>query len=125
MNVQWNKYESQKSQNIKLVYKLQSLRGNIQVCCRSRPALDHELSAGAQIIVDPTDDAELLCFDAKTEFWKPFVFDRVWPLNATQADVFCDMEPLVLSVLGMEFVTTKLRCIGMRLHKIFICCRWL
>lgn len=101
-HAQWNKYEALKSHNIKLLYKIQSLRGNIQVCCRTRPPLDHELRAGGQLIVDASDDSELLCFDSKTEFWKPFVFDRVWSVDATQTDVFLDMEPLVLAVLGMS-----------------------
>lgn len=92
------------------MYKIQSLRGNIQVCCRTRPPLDPELSAGGQLIVDASDDSELLCFDSKTDFWKPFVFDRVWPVDATQADVFLDMEPLVLAVLGMLlFTNTEFR----------------
>lgn len=72
--------------------------------CRTRPPLEHELSSGAQVIVDASNDPELLCFDAKTEFWKPFVFDRVWPADTTQGDVFLDVEPLVLSVLGMIYV---------------------
>lgn len=29
------------------------------------------------------------------ETWKTFMFDRVWRADATQADVFSDVEPMV------------------------------
>jgi len=31
--------------------------------------------------------------------WKSFVFDRVWKADANQAEVFADVEPMVVSVL--------------------------
>lgn len=31
--------------------------------------------------------------------WKSFAFDRVWPADANQVDIFADIEPLVLSTL--------------------------
>ena len=49
--------------------------------------------------MEVVDDNELVCFDRRSEAWKPFVFDRVWKLSASQADVFADVEPLVLSVV--------------------------
>lgn len=32
--------------------------------------------------------------------WKSFVFDKVWKADANQAEVFGDVEPMIVSVLG-------------------------
>lgn len=95
------KFEKLKTRNTLLLNKLQSARGNIQVCCRTRPASNEELGAGGKVIVDGHDESELSCYDWKVESWKPFGFDHVWPPEATQADVFSDVEPLIASVAGM------------------------
>lgn len=84
---------------------MQAARGNIQVCCRSRPPQDQELANGGKVIIDATDESELLCFDWKSEYWKSFTFDRVWRPELNQADVFSDVEPLILSVLGKFWST--------------------
>lgn len=39
-------------------------------------------------------------FRRRTHTWRSFVFDRVWDEDSTQADVFADIEPLALSVVG-------------------------
>jgi hypothetical protein len=49
--------------------------------------------------VDIIDDNELACYDTRSEVWRSFVFDRIWPMNCQQADVFADVEPLILSVI--------------------------
>jgi hypothetical protein len=36
----------------------------------------------------------------RSEAWKSFFFDRVWKADANQAEVFADIEPMVISVLG-------------------------
>lgn len=36
---------------------------------------------------------------SRSEVWKSFVFDRVWKADANQAEVFADVEPMVVSVL--------------------------
>lgn len=48
---------------MKLLNKIQAVRGNILVCCRTRPPNENELNAGGVVIVDATDDTELLCYD--------------------------------------------------------------
>lgn len=50
------------------------------------------------MILDATDESELSCFDWKMDSWKPFAFDHVWPPEASQADVFADVEPMIASV---------------------------
>ena len=84
--------------NIQLLHKIQAVRGNIVVCCRTRPPNDSELLQNGKVIIDSSDDTELLCYDHRSDSWKSFVFDRVWKADATQADVFSDIEPLVISI---------------------------
>jgi hypothetical protein len=38
------------------------------------------------------------CWKSRNNTWKSFAFDRVWKADALQADIFADVEPLVLSV---------------------------
>jgi hypothetical protein len=111
--------EMMRCSNARLLNKLQAARGNIQVCCRTRPPSSTELiqiasannaSKGSnsiysskkavnRICVDVLDENELACYDGKSEQWRSFAFDRVWKLDATQAEVFADVEPLVMSVI--------------------------
>jgi len=37
---------------------------------------------------------------SKTDRWKSFFFDRVWGANSRQVDVFADVEPMILTVVG-------------------------
>ncbi len=57
-----SEYESIRRSNASLLSKLQLLQGNIQVCCRSRPPSEAELTQG-KICVDVADDTELMCYD--------------------------------------------------------------
>ncbi len=91
--------ESLRISNARLLQKLQAARGNIQVCCRARPPSDQELAHSSRICVDVIDDNEVACYDRRSEMWRSFSFDRVWRIDASQADVFADVEPLVMSVI--------------------------
>jgi chromosome segregation ATPase len=93
--------EAMRSNNARLLQKLQAARGNIQVCCRARPPNTAELSTktGSKVVVEVIDDNELTCYDRRSDTWRSFVFDRVWRMDSSQADIFADVEPLVLSVL--------------------------
>jgi len=73
--------------------------GSIQVCCRTRPASDRELANKGNICIDTTDDNELLCYDSRAECWKSYCFDKVWPMESNQADIFADVEPVAISCL--------------------------
>jgi hypothetical protein len=55
--------EALRASNTALLNKIQAVRGNIIVCCRSRPPNDNELRGGGSVIVDAADDSEVLCFD--------------------------------------------------------------
>ena len=111
-----NRHDNVRSTNAVLMKKLQAKVGNIQVCCRTRPPTDLELAVThsdtthaqghgqgskgyvGKVCVDVSDDDQLSCYDKRNETWRSFAFDRVWPLDATQEDVFSDIEPLLLSV---------------------------
>jgi len=96
---QLHRYDHMRANNAILLHKLQSAKGNIQVCCRTRPPSDQELGQGAKICLDVVGETELACFDKRTHMWRTFHFDKVWDEDATQADVFADIEPLALSVV--------------------------
>jgi hypothetical protein len=36
---------------------------------------------------------------SRSEIWKSFFFDHVWRADANQAEVFADIEPMIVSVL--------------------------
>jgi hypothetical protein len=56
-------YDMVRRSNAKLLSKLQSLQGTIQVCCRYRPPNSSEVNAGGRIVVDAVETNELVCFD--------------------------------------------------------------
>ena len=88
--------------NARLLYRLQSVQGNIVVAVRSRPMTSGELANGGKQAVQVVGDDELLCQDKRSEEWRSFRFDKVWDEHATQADVSADLEPLALSVCDGE-----------------------
>lgn len=94
-----NRFVGMKATNAALLQKMQAMKGNIQVCCRARPPLEQELQNNARVCVDTSSDNELAWFDKRAGLWKSFAFDRVWPMDAMQADIFADVEPLALSVV--------------------------
>lgn len=93
------RYESQRAQNSQLLTKLQATQGNIQVCCRIRPATEAEIGSKAQVAVEALSETEVAYYDSRQKSWKSFAFDRVWSPDQTQQDVFADIEPLALSVV--------------------------
>ena len=114
LKIVMSRHDHVRTANAVLLKKLQAKVGNIQVCCRTRPPSDLELAVThsdviqgtgtgckgvvGKVCVDISDDDQLSCYDKRNETWKSFAFDRVWPLDATQEEVFSDMEPLLLSV---------------------------
>jgi kinesin family protein C1 len=91
-------YDELKVKNLKLLSKIQQLRGNIQVCCRVRPPSEAETQAGGQLCVDASDESNVYVYDAETAEWALFEVDAVWGYDHSQADVFADVEPLVGAV---------------------------
>lgn len=94
-----SRYENQRAQNSQLLTKLQATKGNIQVCCRIRPATDAEITAKAQSTVESLGETEVAYYDGRQKSWRSFAFDRVWAPDQTQQDVFGDIEPLAMSVV--------------------------
>jgi hypothetical protein len=93
------KFNAQRDYNAQLLSKMLHLQGNIQVYCRVRPMTINEIQKGYKEIVQSLSETELGCFDARTNKWKSFAFDRVWGTDQSQTSVFQDVEPLALSVV--------------------------
>eukprot|EP01035_Chromulina_nebulosa_P018038 gene18038-23680_t len=94
---QLKRYEDLRKANAKLLQNVLLMKGNIQVCCRTRSPIDQD--GDSKLCIDVVDNTELVCYDRRSEQWKSFTFDTVWSPESTQADVFADIEPLVLSVV--------------------------
>lgn len=92
-------YDELKVKNLKLLGKIQHLRGSIQVCCRVRPPSEEETQAGGQLCVDATDEGGVYVYEAESGDWSLYEVDTVWGYDHSQADVFADVEPLVGSVV--------------------------
>lgn len=93
------KCNAQRDYNNQLLSKMLSLQGNIQVFCRIRPMSFNEIQRGCKAVVEALSETELGCFDARTNQWKSFAFDRVWGQDQSQQSVFQDVEPIALSVV--------------------------
>ena len=96
---QLDRHDMVRRSNARLLQKIQAVTGNIQVCCRTRPMSDLEATNHEKMCIDVIDDCELVCFDRRADQWRSFVFDRAFHKDASQADVFSDIEPIVLSVV--------------------------
>lgn len=90
------KYEQARWSNAQLLANIQPIVGKLMVCCRVRPPSPEEMSNGGKICIDASDDRELICFDAKSNLWKSYQFDHVWNHECSQADVYTDLEPMLV-----------------------------
>ncbi|KAF8111362.1 hypothetical protein N665_0076s0337 [Sinapis alba] len=94
-------YHAVLTENRKLFNELQELKGNIRVFCRVRPFLpgqgtpntvvEHVGEDGELVVTNPTRPGK--------DGLRQFRFNKVYSPNATQAEVFSDIKPLVRSVL--------------------------
>ncbi|CAF2064687.1 unnamed protein product [Brassica napus] len=94
-------YHAVLTENRKLFNELQELKGNIRVFCRVRPFLpgqgtpntvvEHVGEDGELVVTNPTRQGK--------DGLRQFRFNKVYSPNATQAEVFSDIKPLVRSVL--------------------------
>eukprot|EP01138_Halocafeteria_seosinensis_P008593 gb/GECG01008783.1/.p1 GENE.gb/GECG01008783.1/~~gb/GECG01008783.1/.p1 ORF type:complete len:1043 (+),score=191.06 gb/GECG01008783.1/:1-3129(+) len=107
-------YEILRKENAALYSKLLRCRGNILVVCRVRPFTDSEVhrwrepqddTTESDAIEDPPSvievlsDSELGFYDSSKLAWRPFVFDKVLPPQASQAQVVQELGHLVQGVL--------------------------
>ncbi len=79
--------------------KLLEIQGNIRVICRIRPINDVERRSGEDAdtteIINEEEFYVLRDAQSKTKF----EYDRVFPQNSTQQEVFESVQPLCVSVL--------------------------
>jgi len=101
-------YARQREHNSQLLYRVLSLQGNIQVCCRIRPITAAELKKKnrkgkfLRPAVAQQSETEVICYNSKdkhSEYLKTFNFDKAWGPNEQQEQVFQDIEPLAASVV--------------------------
>jgi len=87
----------------KLLHEVQDLRGTVRVYCRPRPPTKKTGAGG--IISAPSHELGLLhreeMKDSKGSEAVPmcFEFDRMFPTNASQSEIYAEMEELVLGSL--------------------------
>jgi kinesin family protein C2/C3 len=92
-------YMEQRGINSKLMLEVQSLKGNIQVCCRIRPYNKTEIERGDEPAVALITESEIGVLNNGTNDWETYGFDQVWGVDSTQAQVFEQVEALALSVV--------------------------
>ncbi|CAF2199213.1 unnamed protein product [Brassica napus] len=94
-------YHDVLTENRKLFNELQELKGNIRVFCRVRPFLPGQ-GAPNTVVEHVGEDGELVVTNPTRpgkDGLRQFRFNKVYSPNATQAEVFSDIKPLVRSVL--------------------------
>jgi hypothetical protein len=84
--------------------KVMELQGNIRVYCRVRPVLDVERKSGEDsVIVSFPGENEINLLTEKAGRpdgrLEAFEFDRVFDPKSTQADVYSNVDPYVISVM--------------------------
>ncbi|KAK1414933.1 hypothetical protein QVD17_30698 [Tagetes erecta] len=94
-------YEEVVSENQKLHNEIQELKGNIRVYCRVRPFLPSQKDKQSTIDYIGENGEIIVANPAKPgkECRKSFKFNKVYGPNATQAEVYGDIQQLVQSVL--------------------------
>ncbi|KAE8719740.1 Kinesin-4 [Hibiscus syriacus] len=94
-------YHEVVAENRKLFNELQDLKGNIRVYCRIRPFLPGE--TGKQPVIENISEHGQLVIANPSRPGKDgqrlFKFNKVFGPNATQGDVFSDIQPFVRSVV--------------------------
>ena len=92
------RYMEQRFMNAKLMLEIQSLKGNIQVCCRIRPFNKTETDRGDEAAVELITETECAVL-TNSNTWEAYGFDQVWGQQSSQAQVFEQVEALALSVV--------------------------
>ena len=97
--LQTERYEVLREAYAQSLRKLQESRGGILVCCRLRPQTEFEVNAGQTECIDFLSDRQIALYDKKGAVWRNYSFDKVWRKEATQKEVFSDIEPMVHSLV--------------------------
>ncbi|XP_067872250.1 kinesin-like protein KIFC3 isoform X2 [Heterodontus francisci] len=94
------KYEREMVLRKKYHDQLVELRGNIRVLCRVKPVSETDQTEGARTAVVSTDPAQdyrvRVMHKGKT---RTFELDKVFPPQATQEEVFEEIEPFITSCI--------------------------
>ncbi|KAI1889957.1 hypothetical protein AGOR_G00168260 [Albula goreensis] len=94
------KYKREMNLRKKCHNELVRLRGNIRVFCRVRPVSQDELNAAEaknMVTLDPDDDAVLHLSNKGKGM--TFELDKVFPPQATQEEVFQEVQSLIISCI--------------------------
>ncbi|XP_064193428.1 kinesin-like protein KIFC3 isoform X3 [Anguilla rostrata] len=94
------KYKREMNLRKKCHNELVRLRGNIRVLCRVRPVSQEELSAADaknMVTFDPDDDAVLHLSNKGKAM--SFELDKVFPPQASQEEVFQEVQSLIISCI--------------------------
>merc|ERR1711871_304106 len=97
--LQTERYEVLREAYAQSLRKLQESRGGILVCCRLRPQTEFEVNAGQTECIDFLSDRQIALYDKKGAVWRNYSFDKVWRKEATQKEVFSDIEPMMHSLV--------------------------
>jgi hypothetical protein len=92
------RYIEQRGINARLMLEVQSLKGNIQVCCRIRPFNNTEIDRGDEAAVELITETEVGVYTGGAA-WETYGFDQVWGAQSSQAQIFEQVEALALSVV--------------------------
>ncbi|XP_026769429.1 kinesin-like protein KIFC3 isoform X5 [Pangasianodon hypophthalmus] len=93
------KYKREMNLRKKCHNELVRLKGNIRVFCRVRPICQEEAEADSKCVVSfDSDDDAVLYLSSKGKLMT-FDMDKVFPPQATQAEVFQEVQSLVTSCI--------------------------
>ena len=91
-------------EKMKLQAHLLRVRGRVHVKVRVRPPNAEEVRSQYKIVGEAVGSRELAFMDPRSDRWRPFAFDGVHGVDATQSDVFADVASMSsLVVDGMFF----------------------
>eukprot|EP00698_Gefionella_okellyi_P021887 TRINITY_DN7173_c0_g1_i1.p1 TRINITY_DN7173_c0_g1~~TRINITY_DN7173_c0_g1_i1.p1 ORF type:complete len:1138 (+),score=298.42 TRINITY_DN7173_c0_g1_i1:111-3524(+) len=93
------KYKEEMAKRKQLFNRLQEIQGNIRVYCRVRPLSQREEDEGLRPVITFPEADTVNIYDQEKMQGKAFDFERVYPTDSRQEQVFVDVEPLITSVL--------------------------
>jgi hypothetical protein len=86
--------------NVKLLDRIFQLTNNIQVTARTRPPNEEENQSGSLIIDSAGGECgEVNVYESKDNSWTNFEVDSHWAYDASQAEVFADVEPIITTLI--------------------------
>jgi kinesin family protein C2/C3 len=91
-------YRKEMKERKRLFNLVQELRGNIRVFCRIRPVNPREIAEGGTVIAKFPDEGEIAMTNDRGKV-KQWAFDKVFPMDSTQEQVFNEAKGLITSVL--------------------------